>query len=113
MEIVHLRFDVEVIAPVAYGVDGRHGAGGTEHLAPSVVAVFGYAVAAGIHDPDDVTLEVLAVEVLRLRVSGDVGEADDCTFGVMVEVQGVIVHDLRNQCAAPVDIAVNIAANSL
>ena len=104
---------VEIVSPVADRVDLRHGASGTQHLAPGIVAVFCHTGAASIYDPDDVALEVLTVEVLRLGAAGNVGEADDLTPGVMMEVQRVAVRDLRHKGAAPVDIAVRVAADSL
>ena len=88
LEVVESHLLVEIVPPVADRVDVGHGTGGTEHLAPGVVGVFGHAGACGVHNADDITLEILAVEVLRLGAAGNVGEADDLTPGVTMWDRG-------------------------
>ena len=113
LQVIQPRLGIVVVPPIPNGVDACHRARCIEDPAPGVVAVLRHRRAGAVHNADHITLEVLAVEVLRLGVPGDVGEADDCAFGVVVEEQRIAPRDLRCQRAAPVDIAVNLAANSL
>ncbi len=97
MEIVQPGFNVVVISPIAQRVYVGEVAGGGEDSAPSVVSV-GSSFSAGCgYDFENVALKVLDVEIFCVSAVRGSGEAYDLSGGIIVEVKGIRVGNVRGK----------------
>ncbi len=80
----------------------RHGAGGGQELAPSVVRIFYNLCSTAVKDGNDVALDVCDVIIIGTVIGHRHGRA----VGIVGKVQGVAAHGHLAQTAAVIDVAV-------
>ena len=97
LEIVQAGFGIIEVAAVAKRVYICEVARRSEQLAPCVVSV-GSSFSAGCgYDLENITLKVLDVEVFCVSAVRSSGETYDLTGGIIVEVKGVCVGNVRGK----------------
>ena len=97
MEIVQPGFNVVVISPIAQRVYVGEVAGGGEDSAPCVVSVCGSFSAGCGYDLENIPLKVFDVEVFGVSAVRGSGEAYDLSGGIIVEVKGIRVGNVRGK----------------
>ena len=111
LEIVEAGFGILVIAPVAQGVDLRHGAAGTQDLAEGIVEIRCYLVAAAVYQIHHIALEVRNVIVDRAGGPHGVGQGVGRSALVIPEVQNLraaaALHGLPQQLAVGDEVQYN------
>ena len=113
LEIVQACFCVVVIPSIPQRIYICHVARRSEQLAPSVVSVCGRFCAGCGYDLENIPLKVLDVEVFGVSAVRGSGEAYDLSGGIIVEVKGVDISNIRCQLAALPDVVVSHAVDGL
>ncbi len=105
MEVVKPGLGIEVVAPVADGIDVGQGAGGGQSIAPGVVGVGRKDCAVGGDHLFHVALLVLHQETLGLTGGRLPGVPYHLPIGIIVEIERIVNTSVNKQLAAVPDVA--------
>ena len=97
LEIIQASFGIIEVASIPQRVYICEVAGGGEQLAPSVVGVCGSFSTGCGYDFENVALKVLDVEIFCVSAVRGSGEAYDLSGGIIVEVKGIRVGNVRGK----------------
>ena len=97
LEVVQAGLSIVEVASIPQRVYICKVAGRSKQFAPSVVSVCGRFCAGCGYDLENIPLKVLDVEVFCVSAVRGSGEAYDLTGGIIVEVKGVRVGNVRGK----------------
>ena len=107
-QIVKTDVSIKDIATVAQGIYGSEGSshrtGGSQRIAPGIVAVLHYRIAAAIENPNHIALQIGDIVVNRSVVLHRQG----CSSGIVGEVQHRVVEGHPAELAAVIHIGVGV-----
>ncbi len=111
LEVVQPGLGIVEVASIPKRVYTCHITRRSEQFTPSVVGVCGSFSAGCGYDLENIPLKVFDVEVFGVSAVRSSGEAYDLTGGIIVEVKGVCVGNVRGKLRPLPDVAVSYAVD--